>query len=71
MLLHGAQHGVLLLLVLEHPQNLLLSRSQLALQLLVLPLKLKHTLSHLLWPVSYHFVHVNYSLDVFGFGPEI
>ena len=71
MLRHGAQHGILLLLVLEHAQHLLLGRSQFAPQLLVLPLDLEHTLSYLLRRVPYHLVHVNNSLDVFGFGPEI
>jgi hypothetical protein len=69
--LHGAQRSVLLLLLLKHPEHLLLCSSQLVLQVLVLPLHLEHSLCHFLWRVPYHLIDVNDSLDVFGLGTEI
>jgi hypothetical protein len=71
MFLHGAQRSILLLLLLKHPEHLLLCSSQLVLQVLVLPLHLEHPLRHFLWRVPYHLIDVNNSLDVFGLSTKI
>jgi hypothetical protein len=71
MFFHGAECGILLLFLFKHAEHLFFGSRQLIFEVLIFSLNLEHPLCDLLRRVSYHLVHVNYGLDMFGFGAEI
>ena len=71
MLLHRPKCGIFLLFLFKHPEHLFFCGCELIFEILIFPLHPEHPLRYLLGRVSDHLVHINYGLDVFGFGAEV
>jgi hypothetical protein len=71
MFFHGAECGILLLLLFKHAEHLFFGSRQFIFEVLIFSLNFEHSLCDFLRRVSYHLIHVNNGLDMFGFGAEI